>query len=296
MALIDAGMNKNKFGLYHTYFYNTEDTMVIPYPERQMGVDEAGRGCLFGRVYSAAVIIPYKSPDFNYDLLRDSKRFTAKKKNTIYDAADYIKNHAIAWGIGYAESEEIDHLNIRVASYLAMHRAIYACMKMLEQRTCEMGHDDDDDVSPMSRDPGELASHEEYGMTITNPKTIHKGWDIMNDIYLLIDGNDFIPIRAMDHDGMITTMKWQCIERGDNSFAAIAAASILAKTARDTYVRDMCKRFRELSVFYEMDKHMGYATTKHRAAIQQYGATTFHRKTFGICKLAEIRELDEEDV
>lgn len=85
-------------------------------------IDEAGRGCMAGPVYAAAVIW---SKDYSIDssLIKDSKKLSAKKREIM---APYIKQHAIAFGIGQASAEEIDKLNILEATYLAMHRAISA--------------------------------------------------------------------------------------------------------------------------------------------------------------------------
>jgi len=86
----------------------------------EAGIDEAGRGPMFGRVYSAAVLLP--KMDFKYELMKDSKRFSSEKK--LLETADYIKKNAILWGIGYATEKEVDELNIRKATHKAMHRAI----------------------------------------------------------------------------------------------------------------------------------------------------------------------------
>lgn len=89
--------------------------------EIEVGTDEAGRGCLMGRVYAAAVILPHEFPDDTYLQIKDSKRLSEKKRLMLMD---YIKSNAIAYGVGYAEIEEIDKLNIYHASILAMHRAL----------------------------------------------------------------------------------------------------------------------------------------------------------------------------
>lgn len=80
--------------------------------------DEAGRGCLAGSVYAAAVILP---PDYQNELLNDSKKLTAKKR---YALREEIERDAIAWAVGIVTPEEIDKINILNASFLAMHRAL----------------------------------------------------------------------------------------------------------------------------------------------------------------------------
>ncbi len=87
----------------------------------EVGIDEAGRGPLFGRVYSAAVVLP-NAENFDHSLMKDSKRFTSEKK--INEAAQYIKNNAVAWAIGYIDETIIDKINIRQATFKAMHKAI----------------------------------------------------------------------------------------------------------------------------------------------------------------------------
>jgi ribonuclease HII len=84
----------------------------------EAGCDEAGRGCLAGSVYAAAVILP---EDYQNDLLNDSKQLTEKKR---YQLREIIQRDAIAWAVGIVTPEEIDKINILNASILAMHRAL----------------------------------------------------------------------------------------------------------------------------------------------------------------------------
>lgn len=84
----------------------------------EAGCDEAGRGCLAGPVYAAAVILP---PDYDNPLLNDSKQLTARRR---YALREEIQRDAIAWAVGIVSNEEIDRINILNASILAMHRAL----------------------------------------------------------------------------------------------------------------------------------------------------------------------------
>lgn len=84
----------------------------------EAGCDEAGRGCLAGSVYAAAVILP---PDYDNALLNDSKKLTEKRR---YALRDDIIRDAVAWAVGVVTPEEIDRINILRASFLAMHRAL----------------------------------------------------------------------------------------------------------------------------------------------------------------------------
>ena len=94
---------------------------LLPYLKEnciECGCDEAGRGCLAGAVFAAAVILP---PDFRCPELNDSKQLNEKKR---YALRPVIKQYAISWAIGVVSPDEIDHINILQASFLAMHRAI----------------------------------------------------------------------------------------------------------------------------------------------------------------------------
>ena len=86
--------------------------------EIEAGCDEAGRGCLAGPVFAAAVILPQK---FNHPLLNDSKKLTKAQRNLL---RPIIEAEAIAWGVGKVSPKEIDKINILNASFLAMHRAV----------------------------------------------------------------------------------------------------------------------------------------------------------------------------
>lgn len=95
-------------------------TLQLSYKEGQVeaGCDEAGRGCLAGSVFAAAVILP---PDFNNEILNDSKQLTDKQR---YALRPLIEEQALAWAVGIVTAQEIDEINILNASILAMHRAI----------------------------------------------------------------------------------------------------------------------------------------------------------------------------
>lgn len=95
--------------------------MLLPYLHEglvEAGCDEAGRGCLAGSVYAAAVVLP---KDFRNEMLNDSKQLTEKQR---YALREVIEREALAWAIGIVTPEEIDKINILKASFLAMHRAI----------------------------------------------------------------------------------------------------------------------------------------------------------------------------
>ena len=96
----------------------------------EVGIDEAGRGPMFGRVYAAAVVLP-QDDGFNHSDMKDSKRFHSEKK--INAVADYIKSNALAWSVAYSTEAEIDEHNIRKATHMAMHKAIITVIAHLNQ-------------------------------------------------------------------------------------------------------------------------------------------------------------------
>ncbi|MCL4797059.1 MAG: ribonuclease HII [Bryobacteraceae bacterium] len=181
---------------------------------RVAGLDEAGRGCLFGPVYAAAVIL---AADRRIAGLADSKTLPAEQRESL---ATEIRAAAVAWAVASATAEEIDRVNIREASRLAMARAAAAL-----------------DPAPD---------------------------------YLLID--------ALTVD---LPLPQQALIKGDARVEAIAAASILAKTARDAHLRELDLEFPG----YGFAKHKGYGTGEHLAALDRLGVTTQHRRSF-----APVRE------
>lgn len=179
----------------------------------EAGCDEAGRGCLAGPVFAAAVILP---PGFECEELNDSKQLSEKAR---YKLRPYIEEKALAWAVGIVSQEEIDQINILNASFLAMHRA----------------------VSQLKVKPE----------------------------HLLIDGNRFKKYEDIPHT---------CVVKGDGKFMPIAAASVLAKTYRDDYMLEIHAEYPT----YDWDRNKGYPTLKHRKAIETYGITPHHRKTFNL--------------
>jgi len=104
---------KNHQNILKPYYYNNE--------KLEIGIDEAGRGPLFGRIYTAAVILP-KDDNFNHSLMKDSKKFHSKKKIT--ETANYIKNNSISWAISFEDEKVIDEINILQATQKSMHNCI----------------------------------------------------------------------------------------------------------------------------------------------------------------------------
>ena len=101
----------------------------------EIGIDEVGRGPLFGRVYASAVILP-KTDEFKHIDMKDSKKFSSKNK--INATSEYIKQNAIAWSIKYEDENTVDRINILQATQLAMHNCITDILDQLKEKNSEL--------------------------------------------------------------------------------------------------------------------------------------------------------------
>ena len=112
------------------------------------------------------------------------------------------------------------------------------------------------------------------------------------NLMILVDGNNFKPLTYFDNKSeTIKEIDAVCIKGGDNLYSSIAAASILAKVERDNYIDELCKEYPKLDELYDLSKNKGYGTTKHMQGIREYGITNWHRKSFGICREANIIDI-----
>lgn len=178
-----------------------------------IGIDEVGRGCLAGPVYAAAVLF---NSDTDIRLYQDSKKLTEIQRNEL---AQSIQQHH-QFAIGIATVEEVDRVNIRQATFLAMRRAV-------------------------------------EGLRLQNKSAT-----------LLVDGRDTVPNLEGFHQVAII--------QGDDQVRLIAAASIVAKVARDQFMSELAESHKD----YGFEKHKGYGTLFHREQIQKHGPTVWHRQTF----------------
>ena len=218
----------------------------------EIGVDEVGRGPMFGRVYSACVILP-KDNTFKHELMKDSKKFTSKKK--IEEVAKYIKENCINYSIDFETEQHIDNNNIKISTYSAMHKSIKKII---------------------------------YNFKINN-----KNLNSKPEFKIIVDGNDFKPYTYIDSNSeMIKEIPAVSVIGGDNTYSSIAAASILAKVARDDYIYKLCDQYPKLNEYYDLSNNKGYGTAKHMNGIKEYGITQWHRKTFGLCKLSNIIDIN----
>lgn len=187
----------------------------IPSGSAIAGIDEVGRGCLFGPVFAAAVVLDGEAADaLQAAGLTDSKKLTPRRRAALIPR---IEERSLAWALGQASAREIDGMGIRGATELAMLRAL--------QR---------------------LPSRPEL---------------------VLVDGTLLLRLWSGPQ---------RTVVRGDSRSAAIAAASVIAKEARDALIRRLAVRFRG----YGLEKHVGYGTALHREALLASGPTALHRRSF----------------
>lgn len=202
----------------------TDDTL----PE--LGIDEAGRGPLWGPLVAAAVLWPPESEwtERHRELapkIQDSKKISAKKRAVI---CKEIQELAVAWGVGIVSAEEIDMFGATRANCLAFRRAVDA----------------------------------------------------------LVEKREGLEKRRLLIDGILSVYKKkegeeeETIVDGDALYLSIAAASIVAKEAHDTWVVDWCKENIAEAAKYDLVSCKGYGTAKHRAGILKHGYTDLHRRLY----------------
>jgi ribonuclease HII len=184
------------------------------------GVDEVGRGALFGPVVAAAVILPVEALSIlMVDNIKDSKKLSSSRRTKL---AEKINTLALDWRIGYATTAEIDELNILQATLLAMKRAV---LKLK--------------VKP------ELC---------------------------LIDGNQLVKNLPIPQETIV---------KGDELSLNIAAASIMAKVWRDDLVQRLALQY----PLYDLERNKGYGSPRHLLALQKYGLSPLHRRSFRPCQI-----------
>ncbi|MBD2517514.1 ribonuclease HII [Nostoc sp. FACHB-973] len=184
------------------------------------GVDEVGRGALFGPVVAAAVILPDSAlPKLMAAKIKDSKKLSSQRRTQL---AQQICGLAVDWKIGFASTAEIDKINILQGTLLAMKRAV---LKLKVQ-----------------------------------------------PVLCLIDGNQSIKDLLVPQ---------QTIVKGDERSLAIASASIVAKVWRDDLIMRLALKY----PMYNLECNKGYGSQQHLLALQEYGPSPLHRKSFRPCQI-----------
>lgn len=206
-----------------------------------MGIDEAGRGPLVGGVYAAAVTVPLAEAEAlltgSWKGVTDSKKLTARARERL---AETIRTTpGCTWCVASASPEEIDRLNILRATHLAMRRAAEGVAEKV--RAPKAG-------KPSGGEPGDGTVPDAH-------------------LSILVDG---LPVPTLPFPS-------RNIVKGDAKSLFIAAASILAKTARDAD----CLRLDALYPGYGFAQHKGYPTPAHLEALKRLGPCPEHRRSFG---------------
>jgi len=196
----------------------------------EIGLDEAGRGCLLGPVFTAGVILNDLNSNPPPYEIKDSKKCSARVRKVL---REYIEENSIAFCVEMINTDRIDNVNILNATMEGMEKCI-------------------DNIT-----------------------------SVMNVDRLLVDGNYFPPYM---NKSTFESIPHICITGGDDKYYNIAAASILAKEYRDEYVKDLCETNNILDN-YDIRNNKGYGTKTHMLALQKYGPTEFHRKSFKPCQL-----------
>ena len=202
------------------------------------GTDEAGRGPLAGRVYAAAVVLDTDTRENDiFKILNDSKALTEKRREAL---APEIKKLAKSYCVAFSTAEEIDETDILSCALLAMRRAV-------------------DGLSTDRTKLSEITSEENF--------ICCAGGKCITPDFLLVDGSvcrDF-------------SLSAKAVVHGDAICPTIAAASVLAKTERDKYCKEVLDRaYPE----YGFAAHKGYGTKAHYAAVDKYGLCLEHRRSF----------------
>lgn len=207
---------------------------------RVAGIDEAGRGALAGPVVAAAVILPPLEGGRPEYLFYDSKTLSAPVREEL---EPQIKAIALAWGVGFAEVEEIDRLGILKATHLAALRALEQLRFRPQALLTDYLRIEQEWLAYHSKNPPEMPSLETKNREIPS-----------------------LEARVL----------FRCPPKADRDSPTVAAASILAKVARDRHMQELDLRYPG----YGFAQHKGYGTASHLRALQHLGPCAQHRHTF----------------
>lgn len=216
--------------------------------ETQVGIDEVGRGCFAGPVVSAGVVW-------------DTEWLKQNQNSTEYN--ELLSN--------VKDSKKLSHKKRKILSDFIKEHSIAYAISFVDEKII-------DEINILK------ATH----------TAMHNVIDVINNkIYLdriLVDGSNF-KVYVSKTDAFLNEsnnirfiVPHVCVPNGDNTYINIAAASIIAKVARDEYMENLCNDEPILQEKYDWKNNKGYGTRKHIQGIEQWGITTHHRKTFGMCK------------
>ncbi|XVG95154.1 ribonuclease HII [Eubacteriales bacterium KG127] len=226
-----------------------------------IGVDEVGRGPLAGPVVACAAAMPQ---DWNILGINDSKKVSEKRRREL---AKEINQKSSSLGLGFVNSKRIDRFNILNATKMAMLTAVKKCIENLPLEETNRGDIPCGTICRLSESPLQSDSCE-------------------GSIKILIDGNIKIPLESFSFNGIKVIQ--ETVIKGDGKSLSIGAASIFAKVARDEFMKSYGEKYPE----YGFSKHKGYGTKEHYKAIESFGISPIHRKSF----LKKVLEKMEEEL
>lgn len=215
------------------------------------GIDEAGRGPLAGPVTAAAVVLP---PDFDTAQLADSKKLSPRQRELV---ALELRRETI-YGLGWATHYEIDAFNIHQATLIAMERAHNRLMRAISFLLQGNG------ANPTAMQRGSIDSNAPNSRPAW--KKLLPWQELGLPPLVLVDG---IHPPKLDYET-------RCVIGGDRLHPEIMAASILAKTARDRWMR----AYAEIEPLYGYEQHKGYPTKNHKKLIALHGVSRIQRRSF----------------
>jgi ribonuclease HII len=223
---------------------------------RIAGIDEAGRGPLAGPVVAAACILPR---DFNLPGLRDSKKLTPGRREAL---AAGIQDQAVAWSVASVNARDIEALNILRATLKAMCQAVCGLVPGPEALLIDGRDTLDKGQLVLCQTQGQAAQAQAQGQGCPGPDGLPASKRVM------VSGEAW------------GRLYQQAVVGGDARCASIAAASVLAKVARDRIMTE----YSEIYPGYGFDKHKGYGTREHMEALQRLGPCPLHRMSFAPLK------------
>ncbi len=219
----------------------------------RIGIDEVGRGpvagpvsvCAFGSLLSDEILVSL----FPKNVLRDSKKLSEKMREEIFEKLIVLeKERKVFYHVSSRSAEEIDTKGISLCIRECIAETLLSIRKQISQSEGK------NDIPLITSLP-----HDNY------QKNEEEQEDFLFHVYL--DGSLHAPKKYIHQETII---------KGDEKVPVIACASILAKVTRDSYMKNVAEQF----PLYGFENHVGYGTKSHNDAIQKYGPTPLHRKTF----------------
>ena len=275
-----------------------------------IGIDEAGRGPLLGRVYVAGVVLPSLTQETSENSnANENKRtedtetkFEDTETNTESDKAKKEEEEAngkkkkrnskkktkgsttdedsSATGSRFAYEKMKDSKRFHsrkkldeTAEYIKKHAPFSKVMWM-----------DEKDIDKYNILSCTLTTMQDIARSIIQEAMDASVIESLDEVLLLVDGNSFKPLCMIDKRWGLRAVDYELVTKGDNTYACIAAASIIAKSSRDKYIDELCDEHPELDERYKTRSNKGYGSKAHMDGLLEFGTSQWHRLSFGPCK------------